>query len=439
MLYHQEVKYLPWSKQKYSLYQGKIYQDETALELIEDGDSVNVFLDWFDGQKSYDYYSILALCLFNIKIPAKGFYDISLSFTDGDRKNLDINNLYYSFNDLVESETFKGYYHVPYYTDFVINENGDTLSMKYYRRNRKNIRKTWTVSKPIEAKRITGGYYTGRGRRDHDDIDGVSRHRVLALTFIKYYFDPLNLIVNHRNGIPGDDRLNNLEWVTYSQNTKHAYDNGLHSQKVVAVNIMNTNTGIIKRYPTIQACAEDNQLTAGFISSRLKKTNIGYSDGIRVWKDGETLPEIEMMRKTSMVRTVVARNVFSNQLVVYSSKDEAGRATGISGSMVAMHCEQSLYLPTNGYNFRYIDPDLDWPEYNQYQLKLFESSLGKMCIPRKIVLLLDDKEDIVDFYVDRDDFLIKHGISQSTMRKIMISGKKLNGLTIRLYDITAPL
>lgn len=56
-------------------------------------------------------------------------------------------------------------------------------------------------------------------------VDGVKRgmfvHRLVALQFIP---NPnLYPVVNHKNGIKNDNRLENLEWSTQSMNTKHAY------------------------------------------------------------------------------------------------------------------------------------------------------------------------------------------------------------------------
>lgn len=51
--------------------------------------------------------------------------------------------------------------------------------------------------------------------------------RVHRLVLQSFTGDKPDLVVNHKNGIKTDNRLENLEWCTISENTKHSFDNKL--------------------------------------------------------------------------------------------------------------------------------------------------------------------------------------------------------------------
>lgn len=54
-------------------------------------------------------------------------------------------------------------------------------------------------------------------------------HRIVAESFIP---NPLKKeTVNHKDNVKGNNVVNNLEWATQSENSKHAFENGFNSNK----------------------------------------------------------------------------------------------------------------------------------------------------------------------------------------------------------------
>jgi len=82
--------------------------------------------------------------------------------------------------------------------------------------------KTGRILKPGKT---GGGYFAvnlfNRGVRE----GSVKIHRLVA----EYYLQKVEgkKCVNHKDGNKENNNVENLEWCTYSENTKHAYDTGL--------------------------------------------------------------------------------------------------------------------------------------------------------------------------------------------------------------------
>lgn len=113
-------------------------------------------------------------------------------------------------------------------------------------------------------------------------------HRLIAEYFIG---NPDNKPqVNHINGIKNDNRINNLEWVSASENVRHAFNNGLNKnterQREVAVLthgkiVLNTENGIF--YNSISDAAKYyGKYAPNTLSQKLKGNKINNTPFILV-------------------------------------------------------------------------------------------------------------------------------------------------------------
>ncbi|MGE5000457.1 NUMOD4 motif-containing HNH endonuclease [Yersinia enterocolitica] len=120
-----------------------------------------------------------------------------------------------------------------------------------------------------------------------------SAHRLVAMSFCDGYSD--GLVVNHKNGIRDDNRADNLEWVTYSENCQHGFRvNGriptplgkFSKDHPTSKSVVSTDMKTGKE--TFYHCAMD-AVREGFESSSISRCCTGESSHHkgRLWRFGD--------------------------------------------------------------------------------------------------------------------------------------------------------
>jgi hypothetical protein len=113
-------------------------------------------------------------------------------------------------------------------------------------------------------------------------------HRLLAEIFIP---NPNNYpVVNHLNGKKEDNSLENLEWCSYSENTKHAFKIGLKENTKKAIKRL----GFQRRKITFD---EAEKIRLRYKNENISYTKLGIEYGMTYWAVSKIINKITYKEK----------------------------------------------------------------------------------------------------------------------------------------------
>lgn len=337
--------------------------EEVAVTEDVEGHSIVNVVSW-DGIRSYRIIDLVAIHFKDLQIPVTNYNDVVAFVIDGNKKNYRAENIGYRFKRKIELDGLPGFYYIPGFTRMCINKAGEFVNS-----TKKKLLK-WNTMPPDPEKNIKGGY-----KRASYLMAGVpvsfSRHRALCLTFKDYPDNVDVLTVNHKNGIPGEDDLDNLEWATRSQNNTHAYVNDLKNQHMRVLS-RDVFTGEVVEYYSISECARAlGFATDESIRYRLYKTAFSsvFSDGkqfkLKDDKRDWVIPS-DPKQAVSDARgkiQVIVRDCKTLEEKTFPSVTSAGAFTGVKGTSIDWRLNRNNKTPLFGFQFKYAEDREAFPNF----------------------------------------------------------------------------
>lgn len=275
-------------------------------------------------------------------------------------------------NLLIERKDYPGFFVIPGYSNYAIDVNGRVINTSTH---------TW-----LSGSKNPAGYVNFRLTNDHRVCLTIGRHRLMCYVFKNPNVDITSLYVNHINGIKGDDRLDNLEWVTPTENCEHAGMYGLTS-KCIPVVSLDVNTGIMTKYNSITKCAADLGLSKDAVIYRLNhECSRIFPEGRQYRflfskKDWMVCDDIQKsLLENGLKKAVLIKNHKTNTIIEFETLTEAAKYLNISKSALSIRLSTNLQYVYSDFNqYKWKNDETDWRQIKDLYLEI-EKSSGSRCV-----------------------------------------------------------
>lgn len=198
---------------------------------------------------------------------------------------------------------------------------------------------------------IISGYLSYNLTLNSGDKKRFYAHKLMAETFIPTS-DKNKTQVNHKDGNKLNNTIDNLEWVTPSENQQHALQHELRSYDHVFC--FDKNKKLIAEYINIPEASKAAQISYSIIAQELKKEIKSLSGGF-YWSRIKELGETKNYSANGKAKVVYQYDLNGKFITSYPSTGIAAKALGLNTSSHIGECCRGKTKTYKGFIWRYAD------------------------------------------------------------------------------------
>lgn len=358
---------LPFSGNRYIVNLGintvNVYdnQTETILPTKTVNNRQTVELVWLNGDtpQGYDLAEVVAHTYKPIYADVTVWSKFGVLFENGKQEYVHPSNLiWYNKEGPVANPRYPDYYIIPEYSKYSISKTGAVIL---------------TVTGEEIACHEVSGYIEAYVERDYGKRAKTYLHRLLGLAFIPYTREVNKMVINHIDENKNNNVIENLEWVTRTENWKHSSLLRTGEEKIfpsMAILSRNVVTGEIIRYDSIRSAARLLGLNAKSMDYRVRKSGqpvYGPKPGYQFKFEGDETPwrepskeeiaKVSDEKKTDpRARKIEAKNTLTGEVVVVNNLNQLSMLVGAPKRTLSADINGEIeHKVRNGWDFRYVN------------------------------------------------------------------------------------
>lgn len=209
-------------------------------------------------------------------------------------------------------------------------------------------------------------------------------HRALALAFLPYDATVTTRAVSHRNGDTTDNRLENLAYITYSENALQA----LNENSRTPVSVKDYVTETITAYTSFAEASKAIGVNIGYLHRHVMEHSrrplqfryvVRLTEGVVEWPaytltELQALSDKEQRRKASVA--CMAYNVYTDQWTIAKTPNELGMLLGLTVDQVWTGLEAKFIWPSLNHIFIWLHRPKPVPIFLADELTAFKDQSG---------------------------------------------------------------